>query len=207
MNILLCDDHLMFNEALAFVLEARGWKVVARTASPAEAVATLTQEDVDVCLLDLHFPGVSGLDSVPELLRASPPTRLVVLSATADRSTVAMALASGAGGFVTKSCPLDRIVDVVTRVAAGEVVVDGVVDDRQSGHEGTPDSGILAQLTAREAEVLQHLVAGQSPAALAGELCISYATARSHVQRVLMKLGVHSQLEAVAYAISRGWPQ
>jgi two-component system nitrate/nitrite response regulator NarL len=203
-NFVLCDDHRMFVEALALVLECEGWQVVARTSSVADAAAAVAREHVDICILDVGLPDGSGLDGIEQLVAASPQTKIVMLSALADRDTVAAALAAGARGFARKTCDLKIILDVLTRVAAGQLAIEGA-DGDASDHGGHHQHRRLADfLTAREEEVLQCLVAGYNTRALAVEMGISYATARSHVQNVLTKLGVHSQLQAVAYAGSPG---
>jgi two-component system, NarL family, nitrate/nitrite response regulator NarL len=204
MNFVLCDDHRMFVDALALVLESHGWRVVARTAAVADAATAVARGDVDICVLDVGFPDGSGLDGIEQLLATSPRTKVVMLSALADRDTVAAALAAGARGFARKTSDLKTILDVLARVAAGQLAIEGA-DGDASPHEGRRNHRRLADfLTAREQEVLACMVAGHNTRALAREIGISYATARSHVQNVLTKLGVHSQLQAVAYVTANG---
>jgi two-component system nitrate/nitrite response regulator NarL len=203
-NLVLCDDHRMFVDALALVLEARGWRVVACTVSVGEAARALTTEDVDVCVLDVRFPDGSGVDGISRLLEASPTTKVVMLSATSDRETVARALAAGASGFAAKTSGINSIVDVIAKVAAGELIMEGI-DSTPPGPAGAGAHPVIVDyLTARERQVLACMVAGHNTVGLAAELGIAYSTARSHVQNVLMKLGVHSQLQAVAYATAHG---
>jgi DNA-binding NarL/FixJ family response regulator len=204
MNLVLCDDHRTFVDALALVLESRGWRVAGRTVSVADAVDVLGTEDIDICVLDINFPDGSGLDGIGRLLAASPRTKVVMLSALADRDTVAAALAAGASGFAMKTSGLDTILDTISRVEAGQLAIEGAEAPagdrtRRPGHRQPHEF-----LTARELEVLGCMVAGHNTRALAGQLGVSYATARSHVQNVLLKLGVHSQLQAVAYATANG---
>jgi two-component system nitrate/nitrite response regulator NarL len=205
MKVVICDDHRIFSEALSVVLAGRGWTVAGRASDAQETIALVRQHEPDVCLLDVHFPSGSGVDCIGDILDASPDTKVVMLSGSADRETMARALAAGARGYATKGDDLDNVVDVIARVHDGEVVV-------RTGRQTVPEQpangsrrGPFAFLTSREREVLEHLVRGQSTAVLADELQISYATARSHVQNVLMKLGVHSQLQAVAYAVANGF--
>jgi two-component system nitrate/nitrite response regulator NarL len=205
MNFVLCDDHRTFVDALALVLESRGWRVVARTALVDDAAAAVAKGDVDMCILDVGFPDGSGVDGIQQLVAASPRTKVVMLSAFADRDTVAAALAAGARGFASKTSDLKTILDVLTRVAAGQLAIEGA-DGDASAHSSRRrhDHRTADFLTGREQEVLRCMVAGHNTRALAREMGISYATARSHVQNVLTKLGVHSQLQAVAYATANG---
>jgi DNA-binding NarL/FixJ family response regulator len=206
MKVVICDDHRIFAEALSVVLTGRGWKVAGRASDADETIALVEAHTPDVCLLDVSFPTGSGVDCIAPILDASPDTKVVMLSGSADRETMAQALAAGARGYATKGDDLENVVDVIARVHDGEVVV-------RTGRQAVPDQpaatgsrrGPFAFLTSREREVLEHLVRGQSTAVLAEQLNISYATARSHVQNVLMKLGVHSQLQAVAYAVANGF--
>jgi DNA-binding NarL/FixJ family response regulator len=119
MNLVLCDAHRMFIDGLAIVFEARGWHVMARTGSIAEAAKALTTTDIDVCVLDPFFAGTSGVDGIADVLAVSPRTRVVVISAVADRQTVTDALASGASGFVSKTSSIDTIVNIIAKVASG----------------------------------------------------------------------------------------
>lgn len=206
MKVVICDDHRIFAEALSVVLAGRGWTVAGRAADAEETIALVKAHEPDVCLLDVNFPTGSGVDCIAPILDSSPETKIVMLSGSADRETMAQALAAGARGYATKGDDLDNVVDVIARVHDGEVVV-------RTGRQTVTDQpaatssrrGPFAFLTTREREVLEHLVRGQSTAVLAEQLNISYATARSHVQNVLMKLGVHSQLQAVAYAVANGF--
>ena len=199
MNFVLCDDHRMFVDAMALVLESQGWRVVARTGSVADAAIAVATEDVDICILDVGLPEGSGVDGIRRLLAASPQIKVVMLSAFADRNTVAAALAAGASGFARKTSDLKTILEVLIKVAAGHLAIEGADGDASAEHGGRYHRRLADLLTVREQEVLQCMVAGHNTRALADEMGISYATARSHVQNVLTKLGVHSQLQAVAY--------
>jgi len=134
------------------------------------------------------------------------PTRLLVLSANDDPTSVSDAMEAGAQGFVPKAQRLDVVLEALERVAAGQVAVDpdrlhaAMRQDRRANQEDL----VLRQLTQREREVLQQIVRGLSTAEIARELGISSSTARSHVQNVLMKLQVHSRLQAVALVTQRG---
>jgi two-component system nitrate/nitrite response regulator NarL len=198
MNILICDDHRLFGDALSMVLTARSWRVVGVANDPAKALAMCATTKVDTCLMDLNFPeGATGLEGIASIRETSPDTRVIVLTASSDPALIMRAVKSGADAIVFKDDDLDHIVDVV--------------GGTERGHEESPAppptqpetsrdrNGVF--LTAREREVLQWLVDGKTGKDLARNMGVAYSTARTHVQNVLVKLGVHSQLEAVAYAI------
>jgi DNA-binding NarL/FixJ family response regulator len=203
MNVVICDDHRLFSDALAIVLGAREWTVVDCAIDPAHALAVIASEQVDTCLMDLMFPdGPTGIDGIRSIHATSPDTKVVVLTSTSDPNLIMKAVESGADGIVFKDDDISHIVAVVERVQRGEVVMHRarpkpapVVTAAVSTHE------LGRFLTDRECEVLEHLVRGESGTELARSMGIAYSTARTHVQNVLAKLGVHSRLEAVAFAI------
>jgi DNA-binding NarL/FixJ family response regulator len=207
----ICDDHRLFVDALAVVLQARGCEVVASTLHPDEAVQAVRAGAVDVCVMDLSFPNspdCDGLEGIRRVLEASPSTRVVILTGSADSSAALPVLDVGARGFVRKDDDLDRIVQTIKLVHAGQTV-SGVAAGRRTwpstnGRRPStnPGQNLARFLTSREREVLERLVRGESTATLARGMDVSYHTARTHIQNVLAKLGVHSKLEAVAFAVN-----
>jgi DNA-binding NarL/FixJ family response regulator len=195
MRVLVCDDHRLFAECLATVLAARGHHVVTvrspHDALGAIAAAVETAGDaatpVDVCVMDLMFPGgIDPFDAIGDIVMVSPDTRVIVLTACSPAFAEAQAIEAGAVDFLTKDGELSQIIDTVERSRGATRPV--------ARHSGA------VHLTAREREVLERLVRGERTRAIAGAMNVSYSTARSHVQSVLRKLGVHSRLEAVALA-------
>lgn len=199
MKLVLCDDHALLLDALPPALERKGHAIAAVVATPEAAVDAVREHQPDVLLLDAMFPGDTGLRIVTTVLQASPSTKVVFLSGSSDPDLVAAAVEAGAVGFVRKDRGLDGILRALERVMAGEIVIDSallraVVGRRQAAEH---DVRWLAQfLTEREKEVLDRLVAGQSTQEIARGMGIARSTARTHVQNVLQKLGVHSRLEA-----------
>jgi two-component system, NarL family, nitrate/nitrite response regulator NarL len=208
MRILLCDDHRLFGETLEVLLAARGHEVVGITTDVHAAADLLGSLKVDVCLLDLQLAEGTSVPFVPSLLERSPDTKIVILSGTDDVQLVRSALAAGAVAATRKSDEIDKIIDVLERVSAGETVpvptLPGAVGD--AGSSATPSAAehLASYLTSRERDVLTRLVRGESTASLARSIGIKQSTARTHVQNLLTKLGVHSKLEAVAFAITHG---
>jgi len=204
MRVLICDDHSLFAEALAVVLTARGHTVVATVATPDAAAAVAATSRVDLCVMDLQFPGASGVAGIGSVLRESPSTRIVALTGLTDSMLLSQAISAGARGLATKGDGIDRVVNTIRRVHEGEIVLvpEGLhfatkgQGDRMDRHANT------RFLTVREREVLQRLVDGQSTADLVRDMGVRYTTARTHIQNLLMKLGVHSKLEAVAFAVA-----
>lgn len=200
MNILICDDHRLFGDALSMVLTRKSWSVVGVASDPAKALAICATRQVDTCLMDLNFPeGQTGVDGIASIHETSPETRVVVLTASSDPELLMRAVRSGADAILFKDDDLDHIVDVVGSTQRSRAAAPQPAPAPVAPPDPRPRPELF--LTAREREVLQWLVDGKTGKQLAVHLGVAYSTARTHVQNVLMKLGVHSQLEAVAYAI------
>ena len=205
MRVVICDDHRLFAEAMAVVLSSRGHEVVGCAATPAEAVSLVESHPTDICVMDLQFPRDSGLTGTTAVLSASPETRVVVLTGTSDPTVLAQAVRIGAQGIAVKDDDVGCLVETLERVHAGEVVFKARI--LQAAYAVGPQSKERSPaqfLTPREREVLERLVRGESTATLAAGMGVQYSTARTHIQNTLTKLGVHSKLEAVAFAISNG---
>lgn len=204
LRIAICDDHRLFVDALAMVLRGRGWEIMCAD-QPCDVVSIVHETDVDVCLMDLHFPdGMLGLDGISQVRAASPRTQVVVLTAMSDAKTLAKAVASGAAGIAFKDDDIDQIVEVVERVCEGEAVSRRPTPrlSPRTDSRSKAAGGLGYFLTPRECETLERLARGETGPQLAKNMAISSATARTHVQNVLTKLGVHSRLEAVAFAVT-----
>jgi two-component system nitrate/nitrite response regulator NarL len=207
MRAVLCDDHRLFADALATVLRHAGVDVAAVLTRPDEAVERACRGDVDVCVMDVGFPGgLHGLDASRALADqpAGPP--VVLLTAHTDLETIDAAIATGAAGVLFKVQPVREICDAVVRVANGGVVLDArfMLPPPQPVAARDRTRDLVEFLTPREREVLRLLVAGLRTDAIAQRLGIGVATTRGHVQSILTKLQVHSRIKAVAIAVAYG---
>jgi PAS domain S-box-containing protein len=208
-RILLVEDHAAVREAMAAAFEREvDIAVVEQAASMAEARERLAQ--VDVALVDLGLPDGDGGQLIKELRAVNPAAQAIVLSASLDRGEIARAIESGAAGALTKTVPLHEVVHAVRRVRAGQTLLplDEVVDllrlaGRQRDRE-KEDRTAIDSLTPREREVLQALADGLDSRAVAEHLHITLRTQRNHVASILAKLGVHSQLQALVFALRCG---
>jgi two-component system nitrate/nitrite response regulator NarL len=207
MRLLICDDHVVFAESLAHLLAAKGVEVIGVTHHPAQAILTLRETPVDVCLIDVMFGAESLLDRLSEVRAAAPDTPIAVLSGRVDGPLVEACRQAGVRGVAEKRQPIAEILDMLRRVHAGErVLPDGAVRAaRVIARVPINDTQRLAGfLTLRERQVLGALVCGVDTARLARTLGIAETTARSHIQAVLTKLGAHSRLEAATTAVRHG---
>ena len=204
MKVLLCDDHQLFAEALGDALSARGDDVVLTT-SPDHAVALAQEHQPAVCVMDRSFPeGDVGAEAARRVLAVSPRTAVLMLTGSAEPAAARAAIGVGVRGFLRKDEPLPHIVTALDQLADGLLVVDPAVLRPEVSRSSRP---LPSTLTAREQEVLERMVHGESGQAMATALDVSYSTMRTHVQNVLGKLGVHSQLEAAAFAVEHGLVQ
>ncbi len=191
----------MFLDALSVVLARHGFAVT-EAHTVAEAIEAVRRERPDVCLIDRHFGGADGLTVIGPILAASPRTSVLVLSADQDAEGIRLALRAGASGYLHKTRGVAALTAAVARVLRGEVVVD--VPERQRPRRPGPQDHarrLASFLTPRERECLGLLVEGLDTVAMAARQGVSRATVRTHVQSLLIKLGVHSRLEAAALAV------
>jgi PAS domain S-box-containing protein len=206
-RVLLVEDHTAVREAIAAQFEREpGFEVIGQAASLAAARALLT-EPVDVAVVDLGLPDGNGADLIKDLRHANPRAHTLVLSASLDHAQTAYAVEHGAAATLDKTARLDEVVDAVRRLRAGETLIDlnEVVEllrfaARQRA-QTQDDRRALERLTPREREVLQALAEGLDTQAIAARLHITTRTQRNHVANILTKLGVHSQLQAVLFAL------
>jgi DNA-binding NarL/FixJ family response regulator len=211
--ILLVDDHAAFRIPLALVLEyERDLIVVKQVGSIAEARVALPEIAgmIDVALVDLRLPDGSGLEVVRDLRASSPRARVIVLTADTDKAQHARAIEEGAVAVISKAAQPEQIVEAIRRVHAGDAAqpIQEILELlRFAGEERERNrevQAMLAQLTSREHEVLVALADGLDNKAIAERLFISPETARTHVVKVLAKLGVDSRLQAAIFAIKHG---
>jgi DNA-binding NarL/FixJ family response regulator/signal transduction histidine kinase len=208
-RVLLVEDHATVREALASAFERdAGFVVVGQAATLEEARDHL--DDVEVAVVDLGLPDGYGGDLIRELRDLNPRAQALVLSGSLDRAEVARAVESGAAGVLHKSARFDEVVRAVRRLRAGKTLMpmEEVVELlRHAGRHRERDYAArqaIGDLTAREREVLQLLADGLDTEQIARRLFISVRTERNHMAHILAKLGVHSQLQALVFALRHG---
>jgi two-component system nitrate/nitrite response regulator NarL len=212
MRLVVCDDHRLLLEALGLALGERGHDVVALVNNADDAVEAAGEYRPDVVLLDVNFPDGSSLTAIRRIRDASPETKVVMLSAESDHAVVGRAIAEGASGYVGKEKPIAEIVDKLSQAANGHVAVDPALLQQALRPQKPSDDPLWALqfLTDREWEVMRCIMEGQTTEQMAETLGVQRSTARTHVQNLLTKLGVHSRLQAAAlmaaHASEGTWP-
>ncbi len=203
MKVLVVEDQQLFGEALAASLREEGATILDVTASGEEALASVDRECPDLVLMDIGLPDENGLDVGREILHRHADVRIIALTSDRDPRLARAALGAGFQGFLTKDARIRDVMSAIRSVLDGRVVVPNF-QGRGPGR-GAGSSALLSdQLTPRELEVLTLLTRGTTSHDIADTLSISPNTVRTHVQGILAKLGVHSRLEAAAFAIRNG---
>lgn len=209
-TIFLVDDHQLLTDALSAMLQSEpDLRVIGVADTCAAAHARLTQTCPDVLLLDVSLPDGDGLSQVPEFNRLCPSMYILVLTSFSDEKTLARAIQTGVNGFVSKERPLSEVMVAIRQAAEGEIVMPtsllmGLLG-RLPRPRPEPEAALShSALTPREREILSYLAQGLSGAQIAADLSIALLTVRTHVRNLLEKLGAHSRLEAVSYALRHG---
>jgi DNA-binding NarL/FixJ family response regulator/class 3 adenylate cyclase len=212
-RIVIVDDQALVRAGFRMILEAEeDIEVVGEAADGREAVAEVTRLRPDVVLMDVRMPEVDGIEATRRLLGSDGSTAKVVMLTTFDMDEyVYEALRAGASGFLLKDVPPEQLVAGIRAVASGDALLAPSVTRRviEEFVRRPPESvrtppAALADLTAREAEILKLIARGLSNAEIAKELVVSETTVKTHVAHVLMKLGLRDRVQAVVFAYEAG---
>jgi DNA-binding NarL/FixJ family response regulator len=208
-KVLLADDHAVVRSGLKMVLEAQpDIEVVAEAGDGAEAVQKALSGDVDLAVLDVAMPRMTGLQAVAELHRRRPDLRVLILSMYDNEQYFFEALKSGASGYVLKSAANRDLVEAIRSAMRGEpflypAAVTALIRDyleRARSGEGVPED----PLTPREQEVVKLIAEGHTSEEIAQTLVISKKTVERHRANILDKLGMRNRVDLTRYAIRRG---
>jgi DNA-binding NarL/FixJ family response regulator len=215
-RILLVDDQELLRMGFRMVLDAQDdLEVVGEAGTGVEAIALAEELTPDVILMDVRMPELDGVQATGTLVGRGNPARIIILT-TFDLDEYAhAALRAGASGFLLKDAPPADLLSAIRAVASGDAVVAPSTTRRllatiahqlpaAAGAAPDPGDTRLATLTPREAEVLGAVARGLSNAEVAGELFLSEATVKTHVGRVLAKLGLRDRVQIVIYAYDHG---
>lgn len=208
-TVMVVDDHPIWREGVARDLAEDGFDVVATADGVRAAAARAAAVRPDVVLMDMQLPDGTGVDATLAVLEASPSTRVLVLSASAERDDVLAAVKSGASGYLVKSASRTELVDAVVATADGQAVftpgLAGLVLGefrRIAGDTGRDEPTPV--ITERETEVLRLVAKGLSARQIATRLGLSHRTVENHVQSTLRKLQLANRVELTRYAIEHG---
>ncbi len=211
-RVMVVDDHRLLAEALASALKLRGHRVLAAAAPSAGAADLVVSRAPEVCLLGTGTPAEPGVfEPVTRIKKERPQVAVVVLGPVPSSRGIAAAFAAGASGYVRHDERIEGVERAMIKARAGDAAVapgllQGAFAELLNPAAQPDDEGarLLQLLTPREVEVLLRVAEGEDTRLIAAGMAIAPSTARTHVQRVLMKLGVCSRLEAAALAVRTG---
>ncbi len=209
LDVLIVDDHPAFRTGLRILLESRGdVEVIGEAATGEEGLALALESRPDVVLMDLHMPGLGGLEVTRRLVTVAPSVRVVVLTMFEDDESVFAALRAGARGYLLKGAGQDELTRAISAVAAGEAIFSPAIATRlldffASSREHEPPRA-FPELTQREREVLELIAQGLPNPEITRRLVLSPKTVRNHVSNILMKLQVRDRGEAIVRAREAG---
>ena len=208
-RVVLGEDHALVREGTRRIIEeAEDFTVVGEAGDGSQVLALIEELRPDVAVLDIRIPKLSGIDVVRRMRERSPATRALMLTAYDDDEFILAALDAGAAGYLLKTARAVELLDAIRRVHAGEPVLQAAIATKVA-RLWLRRPGVRADLTEplspREHEVLELAGSGLRNRVIADRLGISSRTVEGHFNTILGKLGDTSRLEAVLYALSKGW--
>lgn len=203
-RILLADDHALVRRGLRQVIEKEpGLEVVAEAADGAEALAKAEEQGVDLAILDVAMPRLTGLLAAEQIARVRPETRVLLLSMYDNEQYLYAAERAGAAGYLLKSSADEEIVAACHAALRGERFL--APPSAGGGTRARLDAGTFSDtLTRRELEVLKHIAEGRTTKEIADSLVISVKTVERHRSNIMDKLGLRDRVQLTRYAIRRG---
>ncbi len=205
-RVMLVDDHALCRSGLTELLEHRGGlTVVAATGDPAQVVPMLREHQPDLMVLDMRLSKTDGLTVLRTLRAEGMETPVVILTMSDSEDDMSAALRAGVRGYLLKDMEPEEVIDSISRASRGEMVVASSMMLKfaqilQSGPKGSAMNSLVASLTDRERQVLDHLSSGQSNKVIAKALDISHNTVKLHVRHIMEKLNLRSRVEAAVFS-------
>jgi DNA-binding NarL/FixJ family response regulator len=210
-GIVVADDHEVVRAGFAAILDTQpDFTVLGTAADGTEAVRTCQEQSPDVVLMDIRMPGMDGIEATRQLTAAGSGARVLILTTFDLDEYVYDALRAGASGFLLKDVTAERLFDAVRVIAAGEALLAPTVTKRLIGEfarqrpRSDQPGPAFGALTPRETEVLRLVAAGLSNPEIAKRLVVTEETVKTHVSRMLSKLGLRDRTQAVVAAYESG---
>ena len=213
-RVVLADDQALVRDGFRALIELEtDIEVLGEAADGAEALSVVRELRPDVVVMDIRMPVLDGIEATRRLLADPRPPKVLILTTFDRNEYVYEAMKAGASGFLLKDVRKGQLTDAIRTVAAGDALLAPTITRRlieQFCRRPSPSSAVpktLAELTARELEVLKFVAAGLSNAEIAATLIVGESTVKTHVARTLMKLGLRDRVQAVVVAYETGLVQ
>lgn len=209
-RILLVDDHNLFRSGIRLLLSRKpDFEVVGEAADGLEGVKRAKELLPDIVLLDLHMPGISGIEATQLLRQDVPDTHVILLTVSEDAEDLSAGLKAGAAGYLLKNIDADYLLDSLKRVMNGDSVISSDMTKKlfaqiRNDPPAQPAAPEIEKLTPREKEILAQLAAGLSNKEIARKLDVAESTVKIHLQSILKKLGLSNRVQAAIYAVGHG---
>jgi len=208
LRVLVADDHPLVRAGLRSTLElADGVELVGEVQTGDEAVRAASELRPDVVVMDIHMPGLNGIEATREIIGRRPDVRVLVLTMFDDDASVFAAMRAGARGYVLKGADQSEILRAVEAVGRGEAIFGPAIAQRVIEFMARPTTAPqpFPELTSREREVLELIAQGLSNAKIAERFVLSQKTVRNHVSNILTKLRVADRSQAIVQAREAGF--
>ncbi|MFG2195001.1 response regulator [Streptomyces sp. NPDC048639] len=211
-RVVIADDQMMVRQGFTVLLNTHpDIEVVGQAVDGLDAVAQVTRSRPDVVLMDIRMPELGGIEATRRITADLPEVRVLVLTTFDLDEYVYEALRAGASGFLLKDASADQLADAVRVVASGDALLSPGVTrrliaefSRISGSPRPPERERVGSLTERETEVLALIAQGLSNAEIAEQLVVAEQTVKTHVSRILVKLGLRDRTQAAVFAYETG---
>ncbi|MCL2635625.1 MAG: response regulator transcription factor [Betaproteobacteria bacterium] len=211
-RVLLVDDHTLFCSGIHSLLQRNeDFEVVGEAGDGLEGIKRARSLRPDVVLLDLHMPGVSGLEAVKVIAEEIPEVHVLMLTVSEDAQDLMDALRAGACGYLLKNIETDMLVDAIRRAARGESVVSQqmtakLIEGVRAPHKGDAPAE-RDRFSPRERDIMASLAHGESNKEIARRLDLAESTVKIHVQNIFKKLNMSSRVQVALYAVEHGFGQ
>lgn len=207
-RVVIADDHPVFRRGLKALLDGEdGLEVVGDAADGLSAVSVVLELEPDVVVMDLHMPGLGGVEAAKRILDVLPSLGVLVLTMHEDDELVFAAMKAGARGYLVKTTDDDEIVRAVQAIGAGEAIFSATIAQRMMGYFTAISSSkavLFPQLTDRERDVLELMATGLDNTSIAHRLSLSQKTVRNRVSAIFTKLQVADRAQAIVRAREAG---
>lgn len=205
-RVVVVDDHSLFRDGIASLLQARGYEVVGEASDGLEALERVRELKPDLVLMDIRMPKMGGLEATRLIKAEMPAVKVVILTVSDDEEDLFEAIKSGAQGYLLKKLKADAFFDMISGVHQGEAPISpqmAVMMLNEFSRQGLGMRG-PAGLSEREMEVLKLVAQGRTNREVASTLMLSESTVKYHLRNILDKLHLENRAQVVAYATRRG---